>query len=141
MPRSKNKGNADGIAKQLAGLTISSTAPPDSESDSKPKRKAKLAAQWSTYIQKGTLEDFQRLCADLGISGDLGSKTKCRKEIKSVNVNITQFLQSKNKPEDVKFFKNRYALVQYTRRTDSFFPRRRIPKGDPVRDLLRIMDD
>lgn len=79
MPRSKKKGNADGIAKQLAGLTLNSTAPPDSDSGSEPKHKVNLTTQWSTYIQKGTLEDFQRLCADLGISGDLGSKTKCRK--------------------------------------------------------------
>ncbi|KAL2685484.1 hypothetical protein Neosp_006582 [[Neocosmospora] mangrovei] len=141
MSRSKNKGNADGIAKQLAGLTINSTAPPDPDSDSKPGRKAKLAAQWNTYIQKGTLEDFRRLCADLGISGDLGSKTKCRKEIKSVNVNIKQFLQSKNKPEDVKFFENRHALIQFTRRTGWFFPRRNIPKGDPLAALLKEMDD
>ncbi|EEU48603.1 uncharacterized protein NECHADRAFT_74914 [Fusarium vanettenii 77-13-4] len=121
MPRSKKKGNADGIAKQLAGLTLNSTAPPDSDSGSEPKHK--------------------RLCADLGISGDLGSKTKCRKEIKSVNVNIKQFLQSKNKPEDVRFFKNRHALIQYTRRTSWFFPRRKIPKGDPLAALLKEMDD
>ncbi|RSL51215.1 hypothetical protein CEP54_011543 [Fusarium duplospermum] len=141
MPRSKNNNPIDEVAKQLTGLTIDSTAPPDSDSDSKPKHKVNLATEWSTYIQKGTLEDFQRLCADLGISGDLRSKTKCRKEIKSVNVNIKQFLQSKNKPDDVKFFKNRHVLIQYTRRTNSFFPRREIPKGDPLAVLLKTMVD
>ncbi|RSM13029.1 hypothetical protein CDV31_006012 [Fusarium ambrosium] len=139
MTRPKKKVAADGIAEKLAGLTINSTTPPDS--DSKPKNKVNLASQWSTYIQKGTLEDFQRLCADLGLSGDLGSKTKCRKEIKSVNVNIGQFLGSKNKPDDVTFFKNRHALIQYTRRTNSFFPRRKIPKGDPLASLLKEMVD
>ncbi|KAJ4318332.1 hypothetical protein N0V84_006929 [Fusarium piperis] len=141
MTRSKKKDATDAITKQLTGLSINPTAPSDSVSDPNPKHKVCLATQWTTYIQKGTLEDFQRLCADLGLSGDLGSKTKCRKEIKSVNVNIKQFLRSKNKPEDVKFFKNRHDLVQYTRRTKSFFPRRQITKGDPLAALLKMMDD
>lgn len=60
-------------------------------------------------------------------------------EIKSVNVNIKQFLESKNKPDDVKFFKSRHALIEYTKRTNSFFPRRKIPKGDPLAALLKEM--
>jgi hypothetical protein len=37
-----------------------------------------LLQQWNNYFQKGTLEDFQRLCVDLGLASDLPSKTKCR---------------------------------------------------------------
>ena len=37
-----------------------------------------LLAQWNDYFQQGTLQDFQRLCADLGLPSDLPSKTKCR---------------------------------------------------------------
>src|SRR6478735_8739619 len=34
--------------------------------------------KWDNYFQKGTLQDHQRLCVDLGLPGDLPSKTKCR---------------------------------------------------------------
>ncbi|KAM0424702.1 hypothetical protein ACHAPT_010010 [Fusarium lateritium] len=136
MPRSKKKDTTDGMVKQFAGLTINSA---DSDSDSDSEHVVCLATQWSAYIQKGSLHDFQRLCADLGLSGDLGSKTKCRKELKSINVNIKQFLECENKPEDVKFFKNRYVLMQYTRKTHSYFPRRKLAKGDPLRALLKDM--
>ena len=34
--------------------------------------------KWHNYFQKGTLQDHQRLCVDLGLPGDLPSKTKCR---------------------------------------------------------------
>ena len=34
--------------------------------------------KWHNYFQKGTLQDHQRLCVDLGLLGDLPSKTKCR---------------------------------------------------------------
>jgi hypothetical protein len=37
-----------------------------------------LMDQWNDYFKKGTLQDFQRLCADLGLPSDLPSKTKCR---------------------------------------------------------------
>lgn len=68
------KNDAAGeLSKGLAGPTVNSKKP------SKSKRKAWLVSQWKTYIQKGTLEDFQRLCADLNLSGDLDTKTKCRK--------------------------------------------------------------
>jgi hypothetical protein len=35
--------------------------------------------QWNGYFRKGTLDDWQRLCADLGLDDDLPSKRKCRK--------------------------------------------------------------
>lgn len=81
MPRSKKKDATEAMTQQLSDLSIDSTTvtPSGSAPDPGPKHKVSLAAQWSTYIQKATLQDFQRLCADLGLSGDLGSKTKCRK--------------------------------------------------------------
>lgn len=56
-----------------------------------------------------------------------------------MNVNIGQFLKSKNKPDDVKFFKDKRALVKYTAETDSFYPKKKLPKGDPLRALLKHM--
>ncbi|RSM13031.1 hypothetical protein CDV31_006014 [Fusarium ambrosium] len=96
-------------AKGPVGLAVTTTAPSD------PKDKVDPASQQNGDVQKGSVKDFQRLCVNLGLPGELGSKTKCRKEIKNVNVNIGQFLQSKNKPQDVKFFKDKRALVKYTK--------------------------
>ncbi|KAM6539340.1 hypothetical protein FALCPG4_001146 [Fusarium falciforme] len=122
-------------SKVFADLTVNSANP------SKSKRKVWLVTQWKAYIQKGTLEDFQRLCVDLGLSGNLGTKKKCRKAIRGVNVNIWQFLRSNKKPDDVWFFKNRYGLIRYTKNTKSFYPKDNLGKEDPVRDLLRVMDE
>lgn len=56
-----------------------------------------------------------------------------------MNVNIKQFLESKNKPGDVKFFQNKRALVKYTKQTKSVYPLKLLPKGDPLRALLKHM--
>ncbi|RSL51216.1 hypothetical protein CEP54_011542 [Fusarium duplospermum] len=135
MCRWTKKDTTEKSTKEVAGLTTNTKKPSKSE-----QRKAWLVTHWEAYIRKGTLKDFQRLCADLNLSGDLDTKTKCRKAINSVNVNIWQFLRSKNKPGDVRFFKNRHRLIRYTKETGSFYPKDRLRKGDPVRDLLRDMD-
>ncbi|RMJ10294.1 hypothetical protein CDV36_010072 [Fusarium kuroshium] len=122
-------------SKKLVGPTI------NFKKLSKSERKDWLVTQWKAYIKKGSLEDFQRLCADLGLSGDLDTKAKCRKAIRGVNVNIWQFLRSKNKPDDVRFFNNRHRLIRYTKETGSYYPKDRLGKDDPVRDLLRDMDE
>ncbi|KAH7196940.1 uncharacterized protein B0J16DRAFT_390837 [Fusarium flagelliforme] len=78
--------------------------------------------KWHNYFQKGTLQDHQRLCA-----------------LKSINVNICQFLDCENKPNDVKFFKGRNALVRWTKKNKAFFPKRNLPQGSPLRTLLKLM--
>lgn len=40
---------------------------------------ASLQSRWASYFGKGALDDFQRLCRDLGLPDDLPSKTQCRK--------------------------------------------------------------
>ncbi|KAM0244634.1 hypothetical protein ACHAP5_006098 [Fusarium lateritium] len=49
-----------------------------STSSNSTNKSVSLLQQWNDYFQKGTLQDFQRLCADLGLDSDLPSKTKCR---------------------------------------------------------------
>ncbi|EYB28036.1 hypothetical protein FG05_00484 [Fusarium graminearum] len=61
-----------------------------------------LMEQWNDYFKKGDLEDYQRLCVDLDLPGDLPSKTKCRQALKGVHVNIIQFLACDDKPHEVK---------------------------------------
>ncbi|KAF5568640.1 hypothetical protein FPHYL_2713 [Fusarium phyllophilum] len=110
-----------------------------SNSSKSSSKQATLMDQWNDYFKKGTLQDFQRLCADLGLPNDLASKTKCRNALKSINVNIKQFLQCENRPDDVKLFKNRKELIVWTRKRNAFFPRHQLPKGSPLRTLLKHM--
>ncbi|KAM0216714.1 hypothetical protein ACHAPA_006250 [Fusarium lateritium] len=98
-----------------------------------------LLQQWNDYFQKGTLQDFQRLCADLGLDSDLPSKTKCREALKSVNVNIKQFLGCDSKPDGVMLFKSRKALTKWTFDNHAVFPKRKLPQGSPLRTLLKEM--
>ncbi|KAJ4137698.1 hypothetical protein NW768_003286 [Fusarium equiseti] len=130
-----NYGGSDG--EPDAGFEVLNPSPiPSSESCSihlSPLQK------WDNYFQKGTLQDHQRLCVDLGLPGDLPSKKKCRNALKSINVNICQFLDCENKPNDVKFFKGRNALVRWTKKNKAFFPKRNLPQGSPLRTLLKLM--
>ncbi|RGP62383.1 hypothetical protein FLONG3_10243 [Fusarium longipes] len=102
-------------------------------------RRVSLMEKWNDYFQRGTIHDFRRLCVDLDLPGDLPSKTKCRAAIKTVHVNINQFLDCDNKPDDVRFFKSRSALIRWTKKKKAFFPRRNLPKGSPLRTLLERM--
>ncbi|KAF4967850.1 hypothetical protein FSARC_4649 [Fusarium sarcochroum] len=134
MARSMDEDSESEIAAGFGAMTLTPETP------SEPANKhVSLLAQWNDYFQQGTLQDFQRLCADLGLPSDLPSKTKCREALKSINVNIKQFLQCESKPAGVKFFKNRKALARYTMKNSAFFPRRKLPKGSPLRTLLKEM--
>ncbi|KAG8674535.1 hypothetical protein FPOAC1_000505 [Fusarium poae] len=62
----------------VAGLDALALTP--TTSSETPSKRMSLLEQWNDYFQKGNLEDFQRLCVDLGLPGDLPSKTKCRQQ-------------------------------------------------------------
>lgn len=40
-----------------------------------------IVQAWDDYFGQGTLEDWARLCRDLGLEGDFSSKTKCKKVV------------------------------------------------------------
>lgn len=73
MSRWIKKDAAEDLYKGVAGLTIDSVKP----SGRKKKKKARLVTRWKAYIRGGTLQDFQRLCVDLGLSSSLDTKEKC----------------------------------------------------------------
>lgn len=43
------------------------------------KKSRPIVEEFNTYFGAGTLQDWQRLCRDVGINGDLPSITQCRK--------------------------------------------------------------
>lgn len=57
--------------------------------------------------------------------------------LKSVNINIKQFLNAQSKPTDVMFFASKNQLFQYTLKHNAFYPRRKIKQGDPLGSLLK----
>ncbi|KAF9761565.1 hypothetical protein IL306_003770 [Fusarium sp. DS 682] len=118
----------------LIVLTPTTSSPYDNKDVS-------LMDRWNDYFQKGTLQDYQRLCADLGLPSNLPSKTKCRDALKRINVNIKQFLECENKPDGVKLFKSRKALIRWTFKKKAVFPKRDLPKGSPLRTLLKQIFD
>ncbi|CAJ0545888.1 Ff.00g093610.m01.CDS01 [Fusarium sp. VM40] len=132
MARSVDDESESEIVPGFGAMTLT----PRTSSDSTNKSLS-LLQQWNNYFQKGTLEDSQRLCADLGVTSDLPSKTKCREALKSVNVNIKQFLECDNKPDGVMLFKSRNALIRWTFKNHAVFPKRQLPQGSPLRTLLK----
>ncbi|KAJ0388393.1 hypothetical protein COL922a_000196 [Colletotrichum nupharicola] len=110
------------------------------ETDKKTQKEAFLAeliSDWDEYFGDGDLDDWQRLCGDLGLPTDLPSKTQCRKAIRTVHVNIRQFLDAVPKPEDVIFFKNIYKLARWSRKSKKLVPKDLITRGTPMRALMR----
>ncbi|KAF5528441.1 hypothetical protein CGCA056_v000607 [Colletotrichum aenigma] len=112
----------------------------DKETDKKTQKEAFLAeliSDWDEYFGDGDLDDWQRLCGDLGLPTDLPSKTQCRKAIRTVHVNIRQFLDAVPKPETVIFFKNVYKLAHWSRKSKKLVPKDLITRGTPMRALMR----
>ncbi|KAK2020335.1 hypothetical protein LZ32DRAFT_612643 [Colletotrichum eremochloae] len=52
---------------------------PKPKEEKRAKIEADFFAKWDEYFGKRELADWQRLCRDLGLPGDLPSKTQCRK--------------------------------------------------------------
>ncbi|OIW34888.1 hypothetical protein CONLIGDRAFT_675840 [Coniochaeta ligniaria NRRL 30616] len=161
MPKKKNKKeNGSGMAQQTAGgplplpdastqdgqpPTISAHVdnPANASTQDKPlpnttrKSKAKfdVVKAWQEYFGEGNLDDWARFCRDLGLEGDFSSKKKCKKAMKSVWINIYDFLQTPDKSQ-VTRFPSEAALSGYTLWTRKLYPRNRIEADSPLKLLL-----
>ncbi|KAI0842013.1 hypothetical protein F5Y06DRAFT_292834 [Hypoxylon sp. FL0890] len=99
------------------------------------RRTPQVVTDWNEYFGTGNLSDWQRLVSDLGIPGHFPSKKKCRKAIKSVRVNIVDFLHAIQQGLTPRRFDSQYELREYTKRTRKFYPKSKMPKGSPLRSL------
>ncbi|KAI0416082.1 hypothetical protein F5X98DRAFT_376062 [Xylaria grammica] len=95
-----------------------------------------VAMEWEKYMGRGDLEDWQRLMKDLGFEEEFPSKTQCRKALKTIWVNIPDFLDAVKGGQPVYRFENQHQLAAYTRKWRRYFPKRNITKGSPLRQLL-----
>ncbi|KAI1333424.1 hypothetical protein F5Y16DRAFT_393819 [Xylariaceae sp. FL0255] len=99
-------------------------------------KQPRVVKDWANYLGQGSLEDWQRLMRDLGFTEDFPSKTQCRKMLKTVWVNIYDFLSAVKRGEPVTFFDSRTALARYTVKKRKFYPKNSIEKDSPLRELL-----
>ena len=65
-------GEVDALAAQIGSLALQGPVAAPAQQN------LTVRERWDAYFGLGDLEDFQRLCADLRIEGDLSSKKKCR---------------------------------------------------------------
>ncbi|KAJ3580241.1 hypothetical protein NPX13_g321 [Xylaria arbuscula] len=97
----------------------------------------KVVTAWEEYMGEGKLEDFQRLMRDLGFEEHFPSKSKCRQALKAVWVNIPDFLYAIQHGLPVHHFPSERELSNYTLKSPKrIYPKRFIPKGSPLRQLL-----
>lgn len=102
------------------------------------KKKPSIVKRFDDYFGAGILADWQRLCDDIGLSGDFSSKTKCRKALKKVNVNIHDLLSAIENGTPVHRFRNVRELAEYSIGERKVFPKKWVRDG-PVKALLRCM--
>ncbi|KAB5580816.1 hypothetical protein GE09DRAFT_1255731 [Coniochaeta sp. 2T2.1] len=94
-----------------------------------------VVKEWNQYWGQGNLEDWQRLCQDLGIHGQLKTKDGCREAMKDIWINIHDFLQAHPK-QSVTHFPTERDLAAYTKATHKVYPRDKIEKNSPLRLLM-----
>ncbi|KAK4105539.1 hypothetical protein N658DRAFT_503664 [Parathielavia hyrcaniae] len=101
------------------------------------KKHRSIVQEFDDYFGTGTLEDWQRLCRDVGLDGYYGSITQCRKALRTVHVNIRDLLDAVRQGQSPQRFANTAQLAAYTVNTGRFYPRWRIKEMGPVRALMR----
>ncbi|GAB1310466.1 hypothetical protein MFIFM68171_00676 [Madurella fahalii] len=80
----------------------------------KKKKIPAIVHQFDAYFGSGTLEDWQRLCRDIGLDGDFSSIKKCRKALRRVYINIHDLVAAAEQGTQPQRFPNHKALVKCT---------------------------
>jgi hypothetical protein len=115
-----------------------------------------IAREFERYFGSDTkLENWVRLCRDVGIEGELPSISKCKQvtaappslprnfanifeqALKRVWVNIHDLIHAvRNDCTPPRRFPNQHALAVYTRDHNKYYPKKKAKEGGPVRALL-----
>ncbi|KAB8303264.1 hypothetical protein EYC80_004706 [Monilinia laxa] len=100
-------------------------------------KKKDVVGLWQGYFGNETeLENWQRLCVDVGMEEVPTSITQCRKALGKVWVNIFDFLDAKAEGKPVKRYKSERKLATYTMNSGKIYPKEKAKQGGPVRALL-----
>lgn len=96
--------------------------------EAKDQRKLCILAEYQHHFHpdgfqlNGKLEIWQRLCDIVGAERG-ASITQCKKILKKTFVNIIDLIDAMRTGTQPRVFKNRYALVKYTKKNKKIFPR------------------
>ncbi|KAL7924579.1 hypothetical protein ACQKWADRAFT_271065 [Trichoderma austrokoningii] len=83
------------------------------------------------------LDILQTLCEKIGISPIPGTITSCKKAIKTVHVNIYDFIDSEQTGEPVRTFDSLNQFRAYTKKNGKVFPKEDAKDNALLRFLLR----
>ncbi|KAG4431825.1 hypothetical protein IFR05_012687 [Cadophora sp. M221] len=126
------------LAFDMASMSLRS-AQISAASQPKPPRltKTNVVAEFARYFgSENKLENWQRLCRDVGNEEVPESITKCKLALRKVWVNIFDFIEAVRQNKIPRRFPTEEALREYTISTDKIYPKKKAKKGGPVRALL-----
>lgn len=125
----------------------------------KNKNKKQAFKRWEEYYNEDALDHWQHLMTVLDIEGYFGSKTQCKKvllaltlpenwpsltnrwqALRSVWINIRDFLDAAARNQPVPRHRNRHALAHYTETTGRFYSRKKIVSGSPLAALMATIE-
>ncbi|KAL2127115.1 hypothetical protein VTI74DRAFT_11315 [Chaetomium olivicolor] len=101
------------------------------------KRSRKIVEEFDDYFGTGTVQDWQRLCHDIGLEGTFTSITQCRKALRRVHVNIYDLLDAVKQGRQPRRFANAQQLATYTVNSGKIYPKRYVKEMGPVKALMR----
>ncbi|TVY58274.1 hypothetical protein LCER1_G004126 [Lachnellula cervina] len=134
----RKKNNSAGGSGPAPSQDLNPAAPALTLRPKKPRRN--IVKEFDRYFgSEDDLENWQRLCHDVGVDDDLSSITKCRKmeqALKGIWVNIYDFLDAVEKDEQPRRFPSQNALARYTIENDKIYPKKAAKEEGPVRALL-----
>ncbi|KAE9381960.1 hypothetical protein N431DRAFT_476696 [Stipitochalara longipes BDJ] len=127
------------VAADLASLTIGGVSV---QSTPQPRpggtRIKNIISEFDRYFGNDTkLENWQRLCGDVGVDGELLSIRKCKQALIPVWVNIHDLIHAvRHNRTPPRRFQTQRELSQYTKKNRRYYPREKAKEGGPIRALL-----
>ncbi|KAI9835323.1 MAG: hypothetical protein M1819_002467 [Sarea resinae] len=98
---------------------------------------AEFATHYGSDASK--LETWQGLCREVQIKEIPASIKKCKKVLKSVNVNLVDLVNCRRTGAPVQLFPSRTALREYSMENDKIFPRKAAKADGFIKALLIVM--
>ncbi|KAH6704021.1 hypothetical protein BKA61DRAFT_680265 [Leptodontidium sp. MPI-SDFR-AT-0119] len=122
----------------MAGLSLKSVQTSAAVEPKQPRlTKTTVVAEFARYFgSEDKLENWQRLCRDVGIEDVPGSITKCRLALRKFWVNIYDLIEAVRQNKIPHRFPSEKALRKYTISKHKVFPKEEAKEGGPVRALL-----
>ncbi|TVY39611.1 hypothetical protein LOCC1_G005830, partial [Lachnellula occidentalis] len=139
----KKKNNSAGGSGSAPAQDLNHTSLALTHGPKKPKKPRRdIVEEFDRYFgSEDNLDNWQRLCHDVGVEDDLTSITKCKKELKDVWINIYDLLDAVKKGKQPRRFPSQRALAHYTIKFRKIYPKKQAKEEGAVRALLAHIFD